>query len=260
MSSPDQDTVSNRLLAALDPADYAALAPHLEGMRLAKGDVLIPPGQPIAQIVFPESGLGSVVARSAEGERTEVGMFGCDGFVGTPVVLGVDRTPLEILIQSEGSYRVTTATLRQVMESRPGIRELLLRYVQAFIIQTSHTALSNAAHTIEERLARWLLMCHDRTDGDDISITHDFLALMLAVRRPSVTTALHTLEGMMLIRNTRGCIHVRDRSGLEELAAAGYGVPEAEYERIIGPLRKRARSLPPPAERGTVVEFGRPAG
>lgn len=114
-----------------------------------------------------------------------------------------------------------------------------MHYIHAFGTQTSHTALSNAKHTIEERLARWLLMGHDRIDGDEIGLTHEFLALMLAVRRPSVTTALHILEGMRLVRNTRGCVVIRDRAGLEALAADAYGIPEAEYERIIGPLQRR---------------------
>ena len=114
---------------------------------------------------------------------------------------------------------------------------LLLRFVQALSTQTAFTALSNAVHQIDERLARWILMCDDRLDGADMPLTHEFMSIMLAVRRPSVTTALHILEGNRLIRAERGCIVVRDRAGLEEFAGDSYGVPEREYERLIGPLR-----------------------
>ena len=124
-----------------------------------------------------------------------------------------------------------------MLDDHASIRKLLLRYVQAYSTQTTYTALSNAMHTVEERLARWLLMSHDRQDDDEILLTHDFLALMLGVRRPSVTIALHSLEGLGFIKATRGLIVVRKREELEEFAGAGYGVPEAEYERLIGQLR-----------------------
>jgi hypothetical protein len=101
-------------------------------------------------------------------------------------------------------------------------------------VQAAYTALSNAVHQVDERLARWLLMCHDRTATDEISLTHEFLSLMLAVRRPSVTTAIHMLEGNRFISAERGFITIRDREGLEEFAADAYGGPEREYETILG--------------------------
>jgi CRP-like cAMP-binding protein len=100
----------------------------------------------------------------------------------------------------------------------------------------SITVLANAHYPVDERLARWLLMCHDRWDGDVLPLTHEFMAVMLAVRRPSVTTALHVLEGNRFIRAERGCVTIRDRSALEEFAGDSYGPPEREYERLIGPL------------------------
>ncbi|RYF03393.1 MAG: helix-turn-helix domain-containing protein, partial [Oxalobacteraceae bacterium] len=107
----------------------------------------------------------------------------------------------------------------------------------AYATQTTYTALSNAVHTIEERLARWLLMSHDRQDENAIPLTHEFMALMLGVRRPSVTIALHSLEGLGLIKANRGVVTIKQRAELEEFACASYGVPEMEYERLIGPLR-----------------------
>jgi CRP-like cAMP-binding protein len=119
------------------------------------------------------------------------------------------------------------------MTKSPTLRGMLLHYVQAFMIQTAHTAASNGSAKLEERLARWLLMAHDRTDGDELSLVHEFLAVMLGVRRPGVTVALHTLEEQGLIRARRGSILIIDRAGLEELANSSYGVPEAEYDRLM---------------------------
>ncbi len=109
----------------------------------------------------------------------------------------------------------------------------MLRFAQSFLIQATHTAISNGSAKLEERLARWLLMAHDRIDGDELPLIHDFLALMLGVRRPGVTVAIHSLEGQGLIEAARGVIRVIDRKGLEEVANASYGTPEAEYERLM---------------------------
>jgi CRP-like cAMP-binding protein len=127
--------------------------------------------------------------------------------------------------------------LEQALDASPALRKLLSRYAQAMAIQTSFTALSNAVHNVEERSARWILMAHDRTDGDQIALTHDFLSIMLAVRRPSVTTALHALEGRHFIVSERALITIRDRAALESIAGDAYGTPEREYVRLVGPLR-----------------------
>jgi CRP-like cAMP-binding protein len=115
--------------------------------------------------------------------------------------------------------------------------------VQTFMVQVAQTAVANARTPAEERLARWLLMYHDRQDGDDLPVTHEFLSIMLGVRRPTVTVAIHTLEGAGLIRARRGHIRVIDRGRLEEAAGQTYGPAEAEYERLIGPLRARQTAM-----------------
>ena len=117
------------------------------------------------------------------------------------------------------------------------LRTTLLRYAQALSVQVSFTALSNAVHQIDERLARWILVCDDRIASGELALTHQYLSVMLAVRRPSVTTALHVLEGNGLIRAARGLITIRDRAGLEDFAGDAYGKAEREYERLLGPLR-----------------------
>jgi CRP-like cAMP-binding protein len=129
--------------------------------------------------------------------------------------------------------RLPTAALKVAISTHPALDRSLRRYTQAMAVQTSATAFANAEHTVEMRLARWLLMCHDRTDGDDLGLTHEFLSMMLGVRRPGVTTAIHVLEGNHLIRASRGLITVRNREGLETLADNAYGMPEAEYARLM---------------------------
>lgn len=140
-------------------------------------------------------------------------------------------------MQVEGyGYRMTLDAALQAISQNPAFANLLARFIQTFASQISFTALSNANYQIDVRLARWLLMSHDRVDGDEIALTHDFISLMLSVRRPSVTTALHVLEGKRFIRSERGRIMIRDRRGMEEFAGNAYGKPEDEYRRLIGDL------------------------
>jgi CRP-like cAMP-binding protein len=217
------------------PADLALIAPHLEAVTCDRGEVLILPGKSIQCAWFLTSGLSSVIAMSTEVQGIEVGLAGRDGLIGTSLVLDSDRSPHRVFMQVDGGgFRIEAQVLRDLMDQSRTLQKLLLRYVQAFSVQQAYTALSNTLHTIEERLARWLLMSHDRQDGDDIALTHDFMSLMLGVRRPSVTIALHSLEGLGFIRSTRGMVVIRSRSGLEEFASGAYGTPEAEYERLIG--------------------------
>ena len=152
-------------------------------------------------------------------------------------VLDVVQDPFSIFMQVQGDgYRIATADLKQLLDQDADLKALLGRYMQALFVQSAFTSLSNAVQHIDERLARWILMCHDRTDGDEISLTHEFLSIMLAVRRPSVTTALHVLEGRKLIYSERGMVIVRDRAALEQFAKDAYGESEREYARLLGPL------------------------
>jgi len=181
--------------------------------------------------------LTSIVAIASSNQVLEVGISGRDGLVGVPLILDTDRTPHRIFMQVAGTgYYVSADDLSNILDKHGSIRNLLLRYVQTYSTQTTYTALANTVCSTEERLARWLLMSHDRQDSDEIPLTHDFLSLMLGVRRPSVTIALHSLEGLGLIKSTRGLIVIRRRAGLEDFAGSAYGAPEAEYRRLIGQL------------------------
>lgn len=198
--------------------------------------------QPIQYVYFPESGLASIVAHAKGDRAIEVGLFGQEGMSGLSVVMGDDRSPNETFIQAGGAgWRIAAAELKAALDASPTMRGAMLHYVQAFLCQTSQTALTNGRAQIEERLARWILMAHDRLDGDTLQLTHEFLALMLGVRRPGVTVGLHYLEGKGVLKSTRGLVTVLDRAGLREIAGSSYGVPEAEYDRLCGRGRDQRR-------------------
>jgi CRP-like cAMP-binding protein len=234
MAVPTQGSVHNRLLATLSPADFSVLERQLEPVPLPVRTCLVEPNTPIEHVYFLEQGIASVVATTLQGRRIEAGMVGREGMSGISVLLGADRTPHECFVQTMGEgLQIRTDNLRRAMAARPSLHQHLLLFVQAFMIQIGQTALANGSYRIEERLARWLLMCHDRVDGNDLSTTHEFLSLMLGVRRAGVTDTLKVLEDRGLIATKRGQVTVLDRAKLETVAGDSYGVPEAEYVRLF---------------------------
>jgi len=229
----------NGLLAQMSEKDFSLLEPNLMPCTLKRGDVIVHPNVPIYEIFFPESGIASQIAITRDNRRLEVGIFGREGICPICTLLGVDRTPHEVIIQVEGTgTKISAKVLAMAFEQSASLRALLLKSIQAYILQIAFTAFSNGSGVIGERLARWLLMCHDRIETNDLRLTHDFLSLMLGVRRSGVTDAIHLLESVNIIRATRGNIRILDRERLEETAGDSYGVPEAEYERFLGPLSK----------------------
>jgi len=228
-------TSNNRLLASLARADRELVAPHLEPAKLNFRQRLEAADRKIDRIFFLDAGLASVVAIGGGGRRrAEIAVVGREGAIGVAAVLGVDRSSHETFVQVAGHARSIDASVLQglMQKSRP-LAVCLTRYAYVFAVQAGHTALANAQGKIEERLARWLLMAHDRLEGDELHLTHELLAAMLGVRRAGITTALHELEKSALISTTRGCVTVLDRRGLEESANGLYGVPEAEFERLF---------------------------
>jgi hypothetical protein len=185
-------------------------------------------------------GLASLVATNSDDESVEVGHIGHDGMAGAHVLLKVGQTPNRTFIQVEGSgISIPVVALLSVAVEVPSANDLLLRYVHCCELQLAQSALANARYNMPERLARWILMCHDRLQDDDLPLTHEFLGLMLGVRRSGVTDQIHILEGMHAIKATRGNIKVLDRLKLEDMAGGSYGIPEQEYERNIGlPIRR----------------------
>jgi CRP-like cAMP-binding protein len=226
---------SNLLLAQLPPEEITALSPYMEHVDLPLGFLIASPGQKIEYVYFLESGLGSIVAVSPEGQKAEAGMFGREGFAPTPPAVGLDLSTFEVVIQGAGAgHRIPVPALMELLSACPALDSKLRRCSHNLATQVAYTALSNAVHHVHERLARWLLMCHDRLIGNEIPITHNYISLMLAVRRPSVTTALHVLEGNGFIRSERKLITMRNRRAMEEFAFDAYGGPEKEYEQLFG--------------------------
>jgi CRP-like cAMP-binding protein len=232
-----QTKLSNRLLSLMSAEDFALLAPSLQPVDLPPRFIIASAEARIEHVYLIESGIASTIATSPDGHKVEAGLLGRDGISPMSALLGCDRTPHLVVVQVSGhGHRLEIGALQAAMDRSSSLRGLLLRFAQVMMVQIAYTALSNAAHSVDERLARWLLMCADRQPGEDIPMTHDFMALMLAVRRPSVTTSLHTLEGLHFIRSLRGVVSIRDRAAMEAFAHDAYGTPEAEYRRLIGPM------------------------
>jgi CRP-like cAMP-binding protein len=235
MATLSSSQAGNRLLAALSPADFRLLNPHLQSAPLKLRQELERPNRAIDQVYFPHLGYASVVAVQSKTETVEVGLIGCEGMSGTSIVLGADRSPHATYIQAEGEgQHMTVANLREAMKTSDSLRQVLLRYVQVFMVQIAHTAIANARARLNVRLARWLLMAHDRVRGNKLPLTHEFLALMLGVRRAGVTETLQSLERQKLIATGRAEVVILDRRGIERTAGNSYGIPEAEFRRLIG--------------------------
>lgn len=235
MSEITQASVRNRLLASLTPDEFARLQPLLVRVSLRLRQGLEDPGEAIQHVYFPEPGVVSVVATSPGGERLEVGVIGPEGMTGLAVINGTDRSPHSTFIQMAcRAFRIASGDLRRVIGENRILHDRMLRYAQAFSVQVMQTALVNGRYPLNERLARWLLMTNDRAEREDLTLTHEFLALMLGVRRAGITTALHMFESAGILRAERGLIQILDRKRLEEAAGDAYGVPEAEYERLMG--------------------------
>ena len=236
----DRNAPRNHILNAMSNADLALLEPHFEAVPLKFRQRLQSSNRTIRNVYFPESGIASVVA-IANGERrqAEVAVVGREGMTGLPVVHGTDRSPCDVFMQVEGDGQCIPAQkLRDAMNQSITLLRCLLRYAHAFGIQANYTGLANARGCIGERLARWLLMARDRHDSDEMILTHEFLALMLAVRRAGVSEALQAFEKKGLVETGRGSVTILDRDGLVECANGLYGTPEAEHERLFSCAEK----------------------
>lgn len=235
-SASDSCASANWLLSGLSSGDFDLLSQHLKPVDLPLRRRLEVHRQAIEHVYFPASGLMSVVAGGHNDELVEIGMVGFEGMTGVPILLGTDRSPNNTFVQIHGNgLRILATELRKAMRQSETLRDRLLLFAHTFSVQVGHTARANARNKIEERLARWLLMAHDRLRISDIALTHEFLSVMLGVRRPGVTVALNLLEESALITADRGVISIIDRSGLERAAGGGYGSSEKEFNRVLGP-------------------------
>jgi CRP-like cAMP-binding protein len=225
----------NRLLDALSEQDFRHLAPHLEPVPLVLGQILYQPQQHIEYVYFPQRGTVSLINILEDGSMVEVGMIGGEGMAGTPLVLASKTSPHQAIVQiPDGALRMRAEVFINQLEQIPHLNELLLRYTQALMIQIAQTAACNCIHSVEERLARWLLQTQDRAQSDFLDLTQDFLSAMLGVRRASVSVAAGALQGAGVIKYKRGKITVVDREALEEISCECYRATNAEYDRLLG--------------------------
>jgi CRP-like cAMP-binding protein len=230
----------NLLLGTLEAAEAEALEPYLLRAPLSHRRNLAEADTPIEYVYFLEDGVASVVNMFEDGSECETGVFGCEGMSAPSIVLGVNQTPSRVYMQLDGTsaLRIAAQDLTQSMLNCPRLLATLQKYAQVAAVQAGNTAAVNAHFDIPRRLARWLLMCHDRVAGDELNLTHESIAIMLGVRRPGVTVALHGIEALGMIIGARGRTAIVDRAGLEQLAGGAYGVAEKEYRRLIGPFGK----------------------
>ncbi|HYF89219.1 Crp/Fnr family transcriptional regulator [Azospirillum sp.] len=239
MPQIEQTVVRNHLLAALPPEDFRRLVPLLTPVPLKLKQILYAADEPIEACYFVESGMVSLLAPLEGGGSMEIGVIGREGLVGLPVLLGAESAPSEALVQGAGTaFHIQASALKRVFDDSVPLRTLLLRYTQAVQIQISQTAVCNGSHTVEERLARWMLMTHDRAEGDQFPMTHEFMSLMLGVRRAGVTTAAGVLKRIGAIDYGQGTMTVLDRPVLESAACECYGIVRQQFERLLGTQRR----------------------
>ena len=229
-----RDSTNNYILKSLPEEVHQLLLPHLEQIELALGAIIHAANEPFKHVYFPDDAMISIVALLEDGESIEVGVVGFEGMLGVDVIMGVESSPHASMAQIAGrGHRIKAEILKQEFERNPELRRLLLRYTRSMLIQISQTAVCNRLHLIEQRLARWLLMCSDRSATPKIHITQEFMAIMLGVTRPSVSVAAVALQSAGFINYSRGNVIITDREGLEEFCCECYRIVKNEFDRLI---------------------------
>jgi CRP-like cAMP-binding protein len=224
----------NRLLDLLPADDRAALTPLLQVRAFRLTEIIQRRDRPITHVFFPTTCTCSVITQMDNGESVETGTIGHEGFVGLPLLLDAVSSPNEVICQGEGdAWAVRIADFQVALARAPALRPILNRYAQAYVVMLSQATACNRLHQINQRCAKWLLMMHDRAGSDTFAMTQEFLALMLGVRRPSVSTAAEALQAAGVISYHRGVITVLDRVGLEAASCECYRVTREEYDRLL---------------------------
>lgn len=229
-------TAQNCLLSAMPDTLSKKLAPALKRVALEKGDRLHDPGETIYDIYFPLDCVLSITLTMSDGTTAETGMVGRREMIGVNAFMGGrETTQTTYIVQVEGNaMKIDARLLREEFDCNKDLRDVMLRYTQAFIAQISQTTACNSLHKLEQRLARWLLEVHDRVEGDELNLTQEFIADMLGVRRAGVTQTAQVLQESGLIRYQRGHIHILNRAGLECYACECFHTVKDEYDRLLG--------------------------
>ncbi len=225
----DGNGVGNKILLGLSPQEYDQILPKLELVRLKLHQVIYEAGETIKSVYFVNSGLISVLAVQPDGKSVEVGLIGSEGFTGLGILVGYHSSPTRLMTQGDGTaFRCDAETLRQLARQLPGLEQRLHRFGHRLAMQTTQIAACNRLHEVEERLARWILMTHDRIGSDNLPLTQEFLAQMLGTRRASVTVAAGILQKKGMISYTRGSVKISNRRKLEEAACDCYGIVQRQ--------------------------------
>jgi CRP-like cAMP-binding protein len=223
-SDGDGHSMHNEILVGLSKKECEAVFSNLEFVEMRLHDVLNEMGESIKYCYFVNSGLASILNVMSDGKSVEVGLTGKEGFVGLPIVVGLNTSANRVVTQIAGSaYRISARKLADVLRRCPQLERTLNRYSQSLALQSTQVAACNRLHEVEERLARWLLMSQDRIGGDSIPLTQDFLAHMLGTRRASVTVAAGILQKAGLITYARGAVKIVNRENLEDATCECYG-------------------------------------
>jgi CRP-like cAMP-binding protein len=226
---------TENILLAKTPGDvFERLRPHLERVTLEHGQHVIVPDEPIRYVYFPTGCLLSLVTRMEDGTAVESGTIGREGMSGIPVILKAKTTTMETLTQVPGeAVRIRSEHIREEYDRGGPFHDLLNRYMHIVVVNGSQSAACNAIHRVDARFCRWLLMSSDGIGSHEVALTHEYLAVMLGVRRATVTEVALKVQDAGLISYHRGRIKIRDRAGLEALACECYARTKAEYERLF---------------------------
>jgi CRP-like cAMP-binding protein len=226
------------LLAYADARARQRLALMLKPVDLPRGTILVPFGEETSDAYFLQAGFASVVARSPDKKTMEVGMIGREGIAPALPTLSHEPSLFDIVMRVDGhGYQIGLPTLHEFIETSPSTRDLLGRFVEAFLVQTTYNFFSAISHSREQRLARCLLMCHDRIDGNDVPLSHKSLSAMAVISGNDIEEVIDHLQGQQMIRVGRNRIAIKDRTGLETVARDCYGRAEYAYRRLIGEFR-----------------------
>lgn len=239
---PHRDRRTNRLLSLLSDDDYERLRPHLSPAALEYRRSLYEASRPIEHVYFPVDGVASLVITTADGASAEVGTIGREGLVGLPVCLGDREAPSAVYVQVPGTaLRMDAGIFRSELERSPALNLTMLRYAHAFFNQVAQSAACAHLHRVEQRCCRWLLMTRDRMPSGDFLLTHEFLGMMLGVRRTTVTDVMGSLQKAGLIRYRRGHVNILDPEALRQRACECYDISRLEFDRLLGdtPLAPR---------------------
>lgn len=230
----------NHIVQSMLLADINSLTPHLERVDHCSGDLFAERGDPIRYACFPEGAVTALLASTETRHKIAVGMIGHEGMVGSAALEGATHWHYDVCVRAANStaLRIEIERLLDLCRRSETLRELLLRFAGSLAVQVGTTSVANLIGSIERRLARWILLYHDRLPGDEITMTHEEISIMLGIRRASATDVLHILEGEQAVKSVRGRIIVRDRARLEAIAGEFYGDAEADYRRMIGEFGK----------------------